>query len=135
MFGLNPWALLGALAFLFVSVGGAYFYGHDQGVKSEKAALADKYQSALDKFAHDVTKAAAAATADALKDFKAKTAVLEELAGQLKTAQGVMNVASSKLAASLRGGACVLSPVQRQLLECVRRPGSAGCAAGSSPGG
>lgn len=134
MLGLNPWAIAGGLAFFFLSVGGAYFYGHDQGVKSEKAALADGYQAALDKFAGDVTKAAATATADALKDFKEKTATLQRVADELTKAKGVMDAASSKLSASLKGGACVLSPVQRQLLECVRRPSSAGCS-GGAPGG
>lgn len=129
MFGLNPWAIVGALGFFILSVGSAYFYGHAQGVNSEKAALADGYKDALDKFSGDVTKAAAAATADALKDFKDKTATLMAVAEQLTRAKGVMDAASNRLAASLKGGACNLTPVQRRLLECMRRPNSAGCAA------
>lgn len=132
---LNPWVFL-VVFVAFVGVGaGGYFKGHSDGVNSVKADLADSYAKALDKFTGDVTKAAAQATADALKDFGERTKVLDELAAKFQTAQGVMNAASVKLAQSLRGGACILSPVQRQLLECMRRPSTAGCSAGGAPSG
>lgn len=132
MFGLsalNPWVYL-VVFVAFVGVGGAgYWKGSVDGANGVKAGLADSYAANLKQFTGDVTKAAAKATADALADFTERTRVLDQLAEKFKTAQGVMNAASSKLAASLKGGACVLSPVQRQLLECVRRPSSPGCSA------
>lgn len=137
MFGLsalNPWVYLVVFLAFVVTGGGAYWMGRVDGANSVKAGLADAYAKNLDKFTGDVTKAAAKATADALADFREKTRILDELAEKFKTAQGVINAASSKLAASLKGGACVLSPAQRQLLECVRRPSSAGCSASSPPG-
>lgn len=125
--GLNPWAIVGALLGFILWTGGVYFYGAHVGHAEEKAATADGIKRTLEKFSADVTKAAADATADALKDFNDRTAALQEAAQNLNKAKGVMDAASSKLAASLKGGACVLTPVQRHFLECMRRPGSAGC--------
>lgn len=124
---LNPWIYVGVLL-AFIALGGTcYWKGSLDGANGVKADLAESYQDQLKKFSDDAVKAAAAATADALADFTAKTTILDRLAADFRKAKGVMDAASSKLADSLKGGACVLSPSQRQLLECVRRPGSPGC--------
>lgn len=137
MFGLsalNPWVYL-VVFVAFVGVGGAgYWKGSVDGANGVKADLAQSYSDQLKKFSDDAVKAAAAATADALADFTAKTSILDKLAADFRKAKGVMDAASSQLAASLKGGACVLSPVQRQLLECVRRPSSPGCNVPAAPG-
>lgn len=123
---LNPWIYVGVLlAFVGIGLGG-YFYGTHVGANSVKAKLADDYQAALQKFAGDAAKASAQATADALKDFAAKSAVLDKLQASITAAQGVINAASSKLAASLKNS-CSLTVAQRALLECVRRPDGPGC--------
>lgn len=131
---LNPWIYVGLLVAFLAVGGGAYWKGSTDGANGVKADLADSYSEQLKKFSDDAVKAAAAATADAIRDFTAKTTILDQLAADFRKAQGVMNAASSKLAASLKGGACVLTPAQRQLLECVRRPGSPGCQPAASPG-
>lgn len=128
MLGLNPWAILGGLVAVLLLCGTCYWKGSLDGANGVKADLASSYSEQLKQFSDDAVKAAAAATAGALQDFTAKTAILDQLAEDFRKAKGVMYAASDKLAASLKGGACVLSPAQRQLLECVRRPGSAGCA-------
>ncbi len=129
---LNPWIYVGVLlAFVGVGLGG-YFYGTHVGANSVKAKLADDYQAALQKFAGDAAKAAAQATADALKDFAAKSAVLDKLQASIATAQGVINAASSRLAKSLKE-TCTLSPPQRALLECLRRPDGPGCKPAPTP--
>lgn len=130
---LNPWIYLGVfVAFVGVGLGG-YFYGHHEGVNSVKATLADDYRDALKKFEGDAAAAAQLATENALRDFQGRLKVLDDLAKSFAKAQGVMNAASSKLISSLKGSTCVFSPAQRQLLECVRRPNSPGCAA-AAPG-
>lgn len=134
MFGLNPWVYVGLLVAFLVVGGGAYWKGSADGANGVKAQLADTYSQQLKKFSDDAVKAAAAATADALSDFTKKTAILDQLAEDFRKAKGVMYAASDKLAASLKGGACVLSPAQRQLLECVRRPHSPGCVAAPAAG-
>lgn len=128
MFGItNPWVYLGAFM-LLVGVGlGGYFYGHNEGVNSEKAALADSYQTALNGVVKAAGDAAKSGTAAALKDFQDKTKVLSDLAAQLQTAQETANAAASNLARSFKAGSCVLQPAQRRLLECVRRPSDSGC--------
>jgi len=133
MLNLNPWVYVGLLVAFLAVGGGAYWKGSTDGANSVKAHLAETYQDALKKFSDDAVRAAAAATADALADFTAKTAVLDKLAADFRKAKGIMDHASSLLADSLKGGACVLSPGQRQLLECVRRPNSPGCVAPAGP--
>lgn len=130
---LNPWIYVGLLL-AFIAVGGtSYWKGSLDGANGVKADLAQSYSDYLKKFREDAVAAAAQATADALEDFNKKTAILDRLAADFRRAKGVMDAASSKLAESLKGGACVLSPAQRQWLECVRRPGSPGCV-GPAPG-
>jgi hypothetical protein len=129
---LNPWMIVGALA-LWIGTGlGAYFYGHNEGYNSAKAEIADSYQKALDNFGKAAEKVAKDATAEALKEFQEKGAILERVAGQLDQQRGVINAAASKLASALQGR-CVLQPSERHLLECVRRPSSPGCAVPAAP--
>ncbi len=129
MFGLNPYEILGGLVGVLLLCGVCYWKGSLDGANGVKADLATAYSKQLKQFSDDAVKAAAAATADALQDFTAKTEILDKLADDFRKARGVMYAASDKLAASLKGGACILSPAQRQLLECVRRPNSPGCVA------
>jgi hypothetical protein len=132
---LNSWIYVGVLL-AFMAVGGvSYWKGSLDGANGVKADLADNYAEQLKKFSEDAVKAAAAATAEALKDQTARLAILDQLAEDFRKARGVMYAASDRLAASLKGGACVLTPPQRQLLECVRRPSSAGCSAPAVPPG
>lgn len=130
---LNPWIYLGVLlAFVGVGLGG-FFYGNHVGHAEEKAALVDTIDQQFKKYAADVNSAAEAGTAAALADFKAKASVLDDLATSLRSAQGVMNNAASRLSASLRGGSCKLDPAQRRLLECIRRPSDPACTAPAAP--
>ncbi len=132
---LNPWIYIGVLlAFIGVGLGG-YFYGHNEGYNAALAAQAESIQATLTDFEKRVASSADAATKAALAEFKEKTALLQTVGDSLAKAQGTINAASAKLSASLRGGACVLTPIQRQLLECVRRPDTAGCSssAGTVP--
>lgn len=120
-----PYALLAALL-----VGlGAFFYGQHVGyqgrVAEESGVVAKQFQD----YATAAGDAARDGTAAALADFNAKASTLETVARQLRTSKGIMDNAASQLSASLRGGACVLNPDQRRLLECVRRPGDAACQA------
>lgn len=129
---LNPWIYIGVLL-AFIGVGlGSYFYGHNEGYNAALAEQAKSIQATLTDFEKRVGASADAATKAALAEFKEKTALLQSVGDSLAKAQGTINAASAKLSASLRGGACVLTPAQRRLLECVRRPDTAGCS--SSPG-
>lgn len=127
---LNPWIYIGVLvAFIAVGLGG-YFYGHNEGYNAALAEQASSIQKALTDFEGRVAKSADAATKAALAEFREKTALLQTVGDQLAKARETINAASAKLSASMRGGACVLTPAQRRLLECVRRPDTAGCPAG-----
>lgn len=129
MLTLNPWSIVAALGIWIGSTLGAYFYGHNEGWNAYAADQAKTIQVALTDFEHRVAASADAATKAALDEFKKKTAVLDDIDGKLKTAQGTIDAASAKLSASLHGSTCVLSPAQRQLLECVRRPNAPSCSA------
>lgn len=130
---LNPWVYVGVLVAFIAVGGGMYWKGSVDGANSVKAGLAESYSEYLTKFREDAVKAAAAATADALADFTAKAEILDKLAADFRKAKGIMDAAASNLANSLKNSACVLSPTQRQFLECVRRPSSPGCVP-ASPG-
>jgi hypothetical protein len=132
MFGLNPWALLAAGAVWIGSTLGAYFYGHNEGWNAALAKEAAGIQKALTDFESRVASSADAATRSALEEFKRKTAVLDGLGEKLEKQQGTIDAAAAKLSSSLRGGACVLGPSQRRLLECIRRPDTAGCSSSSA---
>lgn len=127
----NPYAIIGGLVGLILLVTGAFFYGQHIGVQKEQAK---QLVSVKDQFAGYVTAAGAAAaagTATALADFKAQAGVLQNVADELRTTKGIMDNAAAKLAASLRNGGCFLSPDQRRMLECIRRPRDTACTAPS----
>jgi hypothetical protein len=124
---LNPWIYVGVLVAFIAVGGGGYWKGSVDGANSVKADLADDYRDQLVQFNGEVQKAAAAATANALKDFAARMKVADEIVASITKAQGAINAASARLAASFKSGSCVLSSDQRRLFECMRRPGSAGC--------
>lgn len=128
--GINPYAWLIAGGIWVASTLGAYFYGHNEGWNAALAQQAAGIQKVLTDFETRVATSADAATKAALDEFKRKTAVLDGLGDQLTKAQGTIDAAASKLSSSLRGGACVLQPAQRRLLECIRRPDTAGCSPG-----
>jgi hypothetical protein len=125
---LSPYVWLVAGAIWIGSTLGAYFYGHNEGYNAALAEQAAGIQKALTDFEQRVAATADSVTKAALEEFKAKTALLKSVGDQLDKAQGTINAASAKLSASLRGGSCVLSPAQRRLLECIRRPDTEGCA-------
>jgi uncharacterized protein YukE len=129
MLTLGPYAIAGALAASIVIGLSGYFYGHSQGYNSALAEQAETIKAALDDFQTRVAESADKATREALEEFKQKTALLGEVTEKIQKAQGTINAAASKLSASLRNGMCVLTPQQRMLLECVRRPNAAGCSA------
>lgn len=129
--GINPYAWLIAGGIWIASTLGAYFYGHNEGWNAALADQAAGIQKALTDFETRVASSADAATKAALDEFKRKTAVLDSLGAQMAKQQGTIDAAAAKLSNSLRGGACVLQPAQRRLLECIRRPDTAGCS--SSP--
>jgi predicted NUDIX family NTP pyrophosphohydrolase len=124
---LSPWIYLGVVLALVAVGGGGYWKGSVDGANSVKADLADDYRDQLVQFNGEVQKAAAAATANALRDFAERMKIADDIVASITKAQGAINAASSRLAASFKNGACVLSPDQRRLFECMRRPGSAGC--------
>lgn len=129
--GLNPWVFVVAGGLWIASTLGGYFYGHNEGYNAALADQAKSIQAALTDFEHRVAQSADAATKAALTEFKEKTALLADLGQKLDKAQGVINAAASKLSLSLKGGACVFTPLQRGLLECVRRPDTPGCSPGA----
>lgn len=108
---------------------GTFFYGQHVGYAERKAEEVDTLASKFKQYADDAGKAAHDGTAAAIKELQDKMAVLSDVAKQLNITKGIMDNAASKLANSLRGGACVLSPDQRRMLECVRRPMGQGCPA------
>lgn len=126
---LNPYAILAAVLLFVASVTGAYFYGDNIGYQRRQAQEVDTLGKQFSGYVSAAGDAAKAGTAAALKDFQDKAAVLESVAKNLRSAEGIMDNAASKLSASLRGGSCVLDPDQRRLLECIRRPGDSACAA------
>lgn len=128
---VNPYVLLIAGGLWIATTLGGYFYGHNEGYNAALAEQAKGIQKILTDFENRVAQSADAATKAALAEFKERTALLQTVSDQLAKAQGTINAAASKLSASLRGGLCVLSPPQRQLLECVRRPNTAGCPTGA----
>jgi hypothetical protein len=132
VFGLNPWAIVIAGGIWIGSTLGAYFYGHNEGWNAALADQAAGIQKALTDFETRVAASADAATQSALEEFRRKTAVLDKLGDQMATAQGKIDAAAAKLSSSLRGGACVLQPAQRRLLECIRRPDGPGCSPGDA---
>lgn len=125
----NPYAIIGGLVGVILLVTGAFFYGQHIGRQGERSdqlvAVKDQFRG----FITDAGLAAQAGTTAALGDFNARTAALGRVAENLRRTQGIMDNAANQLSESLRGGGCFLSPVQRRLLECVRRPGDAACAA------
>lgn len=129
----NPYAIIGGLVLTIALVLGAFFYGQHLGYQSRQAEETTVLAKQFQKYAEDAKANAKAGTEQALADFNAKTAVLDDIAKNLETAKGIMNNAASRLASSLRNGACVLSPGQRLLLECIRRPGDPRCVAPASP--
>jgi hypothetical protein len=130
MFGLNPWAIVIAGGVWIASTLGGYFYGHNEGWNAALADQAVGIQKALTDFETRVAASADNATRAALEEFRQKTRILGQLGADLEKTQGAINAAASKLSLSLRGGACVLGPAQRRLLECIRRPDTAGCSPG-----
>jgi hypothetical protein len=127
---LTAWLVAGAI--WVGSTLGAYFYGHNEGYNAALAEQAAGIQKALTDFEQRVATTADAVTKAALAEFKEKTALLKSVGDQLDKAQGTINAASAKLSASLRGSSCVLTPPQRRLLECIRRPDTEGCAPASA---
>lgn len=124
---LSPMVLriLGVVAL----VAAAYFYGLHNGANGVKAGQLDTVTEQFDGFVVRAGAAAEAGTRQGMADFNARLATVDRLASNLRTAQGIMNNAASQLSNSLRGGACLLKPEQRRLLECIRRPDAAACSA------
>ena len=120
--------LIGGIAGL-LGIIGAYFYGHSVGYDAHKAERLDTVEEQFQGFVTAAGAAAAAGTAAGLADFKAQAGVLQSLAADLQTTNGIMNNAASRLASSLRNGGCFLTGEQRRLLECVRRPRDSACTA------
>lgn len=120
----------GALLALSLAIG-AYFYGVHVGHAEAKAGQLDGVRTEFQGYVTAAGVAAATGTAGALAEFKEQAATLASVANDLQRTNGVMNNAAAKLSASLRGGACILTPAQRRLLECVRRPNDTACTAPS----
>lgn len=120
--------LISGIAGLLACIG-AFFYGQHTGVQKERAAQLVDVRGQFQGFVTAAGAAAAAGTAAGLKDFQAQAGVLQSLAADLQTTNGIMNNAASRLASSLRNGGCFLTGEQRRLLECVRRPRDSACTA------
>lgn len=107
----------------------AFFYGQHLGAQSVKAGQLDTVAGQFQGYVTAAGEAARAGAEQAGADFRDRMATLDRLASNLRSAQGIMNNAASQLSNSLRGGSCLLTPDQRRLLECVRRPDAAACTA------
>jgi hypothetical protein len=111
-----------------VLIGGAYMQGRADGYDKRVAEQAAKQDQAIQDYTGKVTEAFTNAAHDAASDFIDKTAVLNTVATTLKNLKEKINGAAAELSRSLRDGGCFLTPQQRRLLECIRRPNEAGCA-------
>lgn len=117
--------LLGVLGLVVA----AFFYGQHLGAQSVKAGQLDAVSGQFQGFVTAAGDAARAGTEQGMADFKDRLATVDRLATNLRSAQGIMNNAASQLSNSLKGGSCLLTPEQRRLLECVRRPDATACTA------
>jgi hypothetical protein len=126
---LNLTAIAVAIGVLLLSSIGSFFYGRSTGFEACQA----KQAVALSQGFKDLEKSGKDQQAADQKSFDARMARLDGLAGKFSTQGDQINGAASRLSASLAarpsvGGSCNLTPGDRRLLECIRRPFETGCA-------